>query len=251
MRKHATLGLACSQLAAASLFGANWQNDARWKLLPYGIDMKAFRAPSNREEKRRELGIAPDELFVLHVGRFDPQKNHRFLIRIAKALAEREPKMRLLMLGKGTLQPEIEKLAEELGLGNRVIFGGSRPDVPQCLLAADVFLMPSFHEGLPLAGLEAQSAGLPLVVSDSVTPELAVVPGLVQFVSLEKSPDEWATAVLDASRVLASTRARDDALALMEKTVFNIENSVAALESIYHDATNNIPTNASNTAPLA
>ena len=242
IQKHATLGLACSNVAAASLFGDNWKNDARWKIQRYGIDLSPFRDEINTSEQRAKLGIADDELFVLHVGRFDPQKNHQFLIRIAKSLSEREPKMRLLMLGQGNLQPQIEKLAEELGVRERVIFGGSRPDVPHCLLAADVFLMPSFHEGLPLAGLEAQAAGLPLVVADTVTPELAAVEGLVRFLSLSQSADEWAQAVIGAAQS-GSTLSRANALATMESSPFNIENSVAALEKIYHDAAANIHPN--------
>jgi glycosyltransferase involved in cell wall biosynthesis len=235
IQKHATLGLACSRVAATSLFGDDWEDDARWKLLNYGINLKPFHDVVDRNAQRAKLGIGADEIFVIHVGRFDPQKNHEFLIRIAKAMAEREPKVRLLMLGQGTLRPSIEKQAEELGIKERVIFGGSRPDVPHCLLAADVFLMPSWHEGLPLAGLEAQSAGLPLVVADTVTPELAVVPGQVQFLSLSQSPDEWAQAVLSAAQA-GSTLSRADALATMEASEFNIENTVAALEKIYYDA---------------
>jgi glycosyltransferase involved in cell wall biosynthesis len=248
IQRYATLGLVCSRVAAASLFGANWQNDARWKIQRYGIDLSPFRDEINQSAQRARLGVADDELFVLHIGRFDPQKNHEFLMRIAKSLAEREPKMRLLMLGQGMLQPKIETLAEELGLKERVIFGGSRSDVPHCLLAADVFLMPSFHEGLPLAGLEAQAAGLPLVVADTVTPELSVVDGLVRFLSLSQSAEEWAQAVLAGARAGSTPGAnvvsRERALATMEQSPFNIENSVTALEKQYHDAAANTFANA-------
>jgi glycosyltransferase involved in cell wall biosynthesis len=233
--RHATLGIACSRLAAASLFGANWQSDPRWKLLPYGIDLTPFDEPADCNALRSKLGVAPDALLAIHVGRFDHQKNHPFLIRIAAAMAAREPKFRLLLLGKGELQPQIEAQVRELGLQEKVIFAGSRPDVPHCLRAADVFVMPSFHEGLPLAGLEAQAAGLPFVVADTVTPEIAVVPELVQFLALERTAEEWAHTALQAARESARLP-RAQALAAMKQSSCNIENSVAGLEKIYHDA---------------
>jgi len=235
IKRHATLGIACSRLAAASLFGEDWKNDARWKLLPYGIDLKPFEQGSDRELMRKKLEVAPDTLLAIHVGRFDYQKNHPFLIQIAAAMAAREPRFRLLLLGKGDMQPQIEAQVKELGLEDKIIFGGSRPDVPQCLRAADVFLLPSFHEGLPLVGIEAQAAGLPFIVSDTVTTEIAIAPGLTQFVSLDRTPEEWAEIALQAAwnnwRLPTG-----EALAAVKASPCNIENSVAGLEKIYDEA---------------
>lgn len=233
--RNATLGFACSRLAAASLFGPDWEKDSRWKLLPYGIDLSAFREPVDRAAMRRELGVPEDALLAIHIGRFDPQKNHGFLIKIAAEIAKLEPNFRLLLLGKGDLQPSVEGQVRELGLENQVIFAGSRPDVPKCLLASDVFLMPSLHEGLPLAGLEAQAAGLPMVVADTVTPELALVPELVQFLSLKATPEEWAQATVSAAKDPRRV-SREQALEIMEQSLCNIEKSVARLENFYDDA---------------
>lgn len=235
IQRHATMGFACSRLAADSLFGAGWENDSRWKLLPYGIDLRPFHEPADRDAMRRELGIPSDALFAIHIGRFDPQKNHGFLIQTAAEIAKRNSNFRLLLLGKGSLQPGIEQQVQELGLQEQIIFAGSRPDVPCCLMAADVFLMPSLHEGLPLAGIEAQAAGLPAIIADTVTPEIALVPEMVQFLSLEKTPAEWAEAALKAGSTPRPV-AREKALATVENSLCNIEASVARLENFYDDA---------------
>ena len=97
-----------------------------------------------------------------HVGRFLWAKNHPFVVKVAAALFQREPRARLLLIGDGPLQPEIEALVRTSGIADRVIFAGARADVPRLLKGAmDAFVFPSHFEGLGLAAVEAQAAGLP------------------------------------------------------------------------------------------
>ena len=233
IRAYATAGLAVSPEAAAALFGPEWQRDQRWRVLPCGIDLAPFREPVPREAVRADLGI-PQEAFVVgHVGRFLPQKNHRFFVDVAEEVAGREPRGRFLLIGEGPLRPEIELEIQRRGLGARFRFAGVRRDVPRLMSGAmDVLLFPSVHEGLPLVLMEAQAAGLPCVVSDSVPRSAEVVPGLVSRLSLNTQPSVWAEIVLAAGRS-SDKPGRPDALCCVARSAFNIEASVRALQSLY------------------
>lgn len=194
---YATAGFAGSRKAAPSLFGANWEEDSRWSLNSYGIDLEPFYRIIDRCALRAELKIPPDAFVVGHLGRFVPVKNHDFLVRIASELIRMESNTYLLLLGDGPLRPLIEEQVRSAGLADHVIFMGEQEDVSQFLSGAmDVFVMPSLYEGLPLAGIEALAAGLPLILSDTITQELSIIPHLVQSISLSQPPSDWAEAIL-------------------------------------------------------
>jgi glycosyltransferase involved in cell wall biosynthesis len=178
------------------------------------------------------MGLAPNAVVVGHVGRFDPQKNHTFLLRIASELVSHEPSVRVLLIGDGPLRKSMESQAAALGLEDVVVFAGLRPDVSRLLLGAiDVFLFPSTHEGLPLTCTEAQAAAVPLVISDSITPELDAIPSLVTRLPLSESPAHWAEECLKA---MSRPRiARGEAVRILEQSAFDIQICVRRLEDIY------------------
>ena len=234
MRHYATAGLAASGKAAAALFGLEWQADPRWRVLYYGIDLSPFREGADRREIRAELTIPEDAFVIGHVGSFTEQKNHAFLVEIAAEVVRRRPDARLLLVGDGPLRPDIERKVAELGLTGKVIFAGLRADVPRLMLGAmDVFLLPSLYEGLPVVGMEAQAAGLPFLVSDAVTGELDVVGPLLRRLSLSQPAPAWAEAVL-AVRDSSPAISRSEALAMMEKSPFDVTGSVSALAEVYN-----------------
>jgi len=199
IRKHATLGFAVSQKAAEALWGRDWSTDERWRILRCAIDLEPFRRPVDGAAVRAELGIPQDALVVGHVGRFDPQKNHEFLLEIFKCLAKSRPNIRLLLVGDGPLRSDIEQKASGLGITDKIIFAGLRRDVSRLMLGAmNVFVMPSLYEGLPIVGIEAQAAGLPYVLSDAITEEIEIEKTLVHWVRNNASPAFWADAIMDA-----------------------------------------------------
>jgi glycosyltransferase involved in cell wall biosynthesis len=232
VRRHATAGLAASRLAAADLFGPAWESDPRWRIFYCGIDLSPFHE-ADAAALRPNLG-QPEGAFVIgHVGRFAEQKNHAFLVEIAAEVAHRDPQMHLLLVGEGELRAAVEEQVRRAGLAGRVTFAGARPDVPRLMLhAMDVFVLPSLYEGLPVVGLEAQAAGLPLVTSDAVTPEVARVPHLVRRLPLSAPASAWADAVL-AARDGRRDAARREALAIMAGGPFDIRASVRELERLY------------------
>lgn len=161
----------------------------------------AYR-PEIRQKMRQSLGIGEDQLVIGHVGRFYPQKNHKFIIDIFQAVRTKNPEAVLLLVGNdaGEGGKEIHRKAEQLGLTPWVKFLGTRSDVAELLQAMDVFLFPSLFEGLSVASIEAQAAGLPVLISDSVPIECRKT-DLVHVLPLSAPPEEWADSVLELARI--------------------------------------------------
>lgn len=197
LRREATVGLAASEAAAIDLYGPNWTTDPRWRILPCGIDLARFTAYP-RDEVRTELGLTADDFVIGHVGRFDAVKNHRFLLEVARALLRLKQNTRLLLVGDGVLRADIEAKAHQQEIP--FICTGSRADVPRLLSAMDAFVFPSIFEGLPMSVVEAQAAGLPVLISTGVPAEASVVPGSVLRIPLDAGAQAWAEAVQNHQR---------------------------------------------------
>jgi glycosyltransferase involved in cell wall biosynthesis len=122
--------------------------------------------PGTGERVRAELGLAPGELLLLAVGNLVPRKGHRVLLQALQPLAGPDlPPWRMAIAGRGRQKEPLQQLAQELGIADRVHLLGHRDDIPDLLAAADIFVMPSLWEGLPLAILEAMFAGKPVIAS--------------------------------------------------------------------------------------
>ncbi|MEG4519582.1 MULTISPECIES: glycosyltransferase family 1 protein [unclassified Microcoleus] len=231
--RYKTIGLAASRLAAVSLFGSDWARDPRCQILYCGVDLAPFRDGVDRFYIRSELGIPADAFVIGHVGRFEEQKNHLFLLEIAASIAQKQPNLRLLLAGDGSLRPQIQQKAIEMGLDKYVIFAGLRSDVPRLMLGAmDTFVLPSLYEGLGLVLIEAQAAGLPCVFSDVVPEEADVIKPLVQRLSLSQSPSTWAETILAAPDTTSGFN-QTDALASVENSPFNIAIGLKKLAEVY------------------
>jgi glycosyltransferase involved in cell wall biosynthesis len=233
IRHHASLGLAVSRAAAKALYGSAWEQDERIRILYCGIDPTAFRTTGDPEAVRGEFGIPSNAFVVGHVGRFTTVKNHAFLIDIAAAATRKHPDLYFLLVGEGELREPIEQRVRLLGLEARVKFAGGREDIPRLMTGAmDVFVLPSFYEGLPVAAIEAQAAGLSCVLSDTITPEVDIVPGLVRRRSLADPPSAWVEALV-AARGGVRAESRTTALAHIEQSPFDVRKGVAALGRYY------------------
>ncbi|MBI4965614.1 MAG: glycosyltransferase [Desulfomonile tiedjei] len=152
------------------------------RVLYLGTDVPPAPTPQSRVDFRTALGLSAQAPLVLHVGRFMEQKNHVGLIAIFERVLLDCPETKLLLVGEGILKESIKALVENLGLGTSVLFLGHRNDVADIMRNCDVFLLPSFYEGLPVVALEANAASLPLVGSR--------IPGLAEAV------EEGRTAIL-------------------------------------------------------
>ena len=149
-----------------------------------------------REKTRKEFGWE-DKIVIGHIGRFTAQKNSVHLIEIFAAIAKKESRAVLCLIGDGELREPMMAKIEELGIKDQVNYLGRREDIQQFYNAMDCFVLPSLYEGLPIVGLEAESCGLPMFFSTEVTRE-ANACELGHFIPLSASENEWADEILNA-----------------------------------------------------
>lgn len=222
----ANVKLAPSMLAAEFTFGKGAaRRDVH--ILHNGVDLKVFRYDEEGRSRIREEFSLEDKLVVGHVGRFHEQKNHRFLLEVFREIRKRRSDAVLLLVGVGKLEEDIRLWVKELGLEEAVVFAGQRFDVPQLLSAMDVFVFPSFHEGMPNTVIEAQATGLPCVIADTITPE-ADITGLVTYLPLEESSEHWAETAL----AQAAEQRRDTAGAFLARG-YDIESVAKELVGLF------------------
>lgn len=220
---------ACSHLAARWKFPPSVIRRGGYTVLHNAVNTAVWRYdPALREVTRQRLGLA-DKPTVGHVGRFSLQKNHRFLIEVFRALAEREPQAQLILAGEGELVDEVLEQVDKLGLEDRVHYLGVRQDIPALMNAFDVLLLPSFFEGLPMVGVEAQATGLPVITSTGVTRELPIE-DLSAYLPLTDTAAEWAQAVQRAVG-----RPRRDTAAEIEACGYDVKTAARYLQQRYEE----------------
>ena len=189
--KYVDVKIAPSDLAAIYTFGKKQYKQGKVSLLHNGIDLNIYHYGVNgRNQIREEFNIKSSTVLLGHVGRFSKQKNHSFLIDIFCEYEKKNKDSKLLLVGIGPLEDSIKEKVHQLNLEEKVLFVGLRRDIPQILSAMDVFVFPSFYEGMPNTVIEAQSTGLPCIIADTITKE-ADITGLVRYLPLSISPDKW------------------------------------------------------------
>ena len=230
-----TAGLACSETAAEWLPGGDGETGLAVSLLPYGIDLERFRRlQTDRGRLRREFRIPGGAPVVGYVGRLEAQKNPFFLLDIISEASRAMPGAYFVIVGDGRLRTRLEQKAEERGLGARVRFAGQRRDIPDLMVGLfDAFVLPSLWEGLPLAALEAQAAGLPTLVSDRVTSEIGVLPRISYRAPLDAGAAHWARTLremLEARRLSPA-----EATSALENLRLDIASCRGRLTTIYEE----------------
>lgn len=222
--KYATHLLSCGKEAGDWMF-----NGKPYTILNNAIDAQSYRFDKQiREEMREQLGFNQEDFVIGHVGRFNPQKNHNFIIDVFNFVHKKNTAAKLVLVGTGDGQKAIKEKVESLALSDSVLFLGNRTDVNKILQAMDVFLFPSLYEGLPLSIIEAQAAGLPCVISDNVPPE-CIVTDLIEAASLDDALAKWEIVITSQKSVK-----RKDTYELIKKSGFDVKSNVLVLEKMYY-----------------
>jgi len=227
-----------SKEALESLIGNRAPEPGRHRVLHYAVDTARFaQASVDRAEFRRSLGFSPATRILLFVGRIVDYKNPQFVLDILEHLAPAIPEVAAVFAGTGNKETELRERAKQRSLENRVRLLGFRDDVPELMLNSDVLLWPSVEnpkEGLGLGIVEAQAAGLPIIMSRSAPDEAIVVPDLVNVLTLSAGAGNWAE---KAAEILSRTPInRQLALAMVESSSFSMNAGVRNLVALYADS---------------
>ena len=224
LKKSATDYFACSKAAGEFYYGKEAVDSGLVKVIPNAIDLEKYKFNKViRDKVRKELKLE-NKFVVGHIGRMSPQKNQMFLLKVFAEVKKSKNNAVLLMVGDGPLRPRIENEILKLGLKNSVILLGVRNDVPNLLMAMDVFVLPSLFEGLGIVAIEAQATGLKCILSGEVPKEVDC--GLCKFVGLNENINAWSN-IIDVNGL----KNRDYFSENIES--YNIRKCVKKLENLY------------------
>ena len=188
------LRVACSDIAGFWAYGKN----SSFVVLKNGVDYKKYSYNTTwRQQIREEIG-AVDKHIILHVGNFSETKNHMYLLQIAKNLKDRYEDFILLLVGEGELLNQVIQERDKCGLQSTVYILGNRTDINKIYSAADVFLLPSQYEGLPVVMIEAQVSGLPTIISKNITSECDITGNVVKLGISKNEIDNWVIEIYKA-----------------------------------------------------
>ena len=228
LSKKADYLFTCSEHAGISVFGKKAVEQGRTRFLPNAIDCQKFAPdPLVREKIRRELGI--EKCYVIgHVGRFHYAKNHEYLLRVFAELVKRKTRdYVLLLLGEGSGMEDIRILSRELGIGDKVYFLGNKSNVNDYYQAMDYFVYPSRFEGMPGTIVEAQTAGLRCLMSDTICKEV-IATELVTTRSIREDPGLWADEIEQHLQYQRSSRVDE-----MKELGFDVHGQAVLMTDFY------------------
>lgn len=193
--KNATHYFGCSKMACEWMYSKKINKEKKCEVVNNPIDTKKFVFNENeRKRLRKELGI--ENKFVIgHVGRFVYSKNHEFLIEIFSKIKQKNDDAVLVLVGNGPLKKKINDKISELNLDNDVIFYGETNEIFKLYNIFDLFVFPSYYEGLGIVLIEAQSNGVPIIASDTIPFEVKNVDNF-KFMSLKDGVNDWAEEIV-------------------------------------------------------
>ena len=225
---------ACSKLAGKWMYGEKTLRNGKVKIFNNAIDLDKFHYnPQLRNETRRKYKL--EGMFVIgHIGRYQYQKNHNFLIDIFDEIHKLDDSTILVLIGYGNLKDSIFEKIAKLGLTDYVVDLGAREDIAQFYNAMDCFVLPSFYEGLPVVGVESQATGVPCIMSTEVTRETKIT-DITEFINLDESAEMWAKRILKWKNY--KRKRVDDQITA---SGYNIKNEAHLLKEYYIDSLNEL-----------
>lgn len=230
-RSRKTIDQYATHLFACSKAAGDWMFDGRpFQIIKNGIQLSKYRFDEKKRERiRKEYGYCQEKLIGI-IGRLEPPKNPLFAVQVLEEVLKNDD-VKAVFLGDGTKRQETEDAVKKAGLEHRVQFVGAVDNIFEWVSAVDCLLMTSLFEGLPFVLIEAQAAGLPCIVSSSVSRE-ANITGLLEYVSLKADKKSWAEKIEDACQ---NTARRDTSQQLIDAG-YSIEETASTVMSIIGEA---------------
>lgn len=193
---YATALIGCGELAGERVFGRLNMLRKNAMILPNAIDTEAFAfSEEKRNNIRVELGLQNKHVIGM-VGRLSPEKNHMYALHLMRKLHDRMPEVVLVVVGNGEEEEAIQEIINRNQMQEYVQLLGRRSDVASLYQAFDVLIMPSLHEGFPMAAVEGMASGLPVLMSDNITSELDFASA--RYIKLGDD-ETWLSAMLNSN----------------------------------------------------
>lgn len=222
----------CSSEASGFVFGDSPVEADKVIHIPNSIPPEKYMLSLSEEEiiqMKKDNDVPLDRIVIGNMGRFNLQKNHAFMVELITYMKSKGMAFTWVFIGAGELEEQIKQQISERNLDDCVRFLGRREDGNRLYQMMDVFVLPSFYEGLPTVIVETQAAGIQAVIADTITPEVDLHLGMVTYLSLQDDLSIWATEIMNAANkdvpTLAERRAMIDE--------FGFSNNVAA--KMYED----------------
>ena len=194
-----------------------------------GIDLTEFKFDEKKRKNIREKMNWSNKYVVGHVGRFNEQKNHNFLIDVFYNFQKNHQEAILVLIGAGELKEKIQNKVRRLKIQDKVFFLGIREDVKDLYQGMDVFVFPSLFEGLPVVLVETQALDLPCIISNTITNEIDINSNIYRL-SLSDSVQNWSNKI---DLVYRKNSKRIDTQNIMTKKGYNIKDVTEKMQKIY------------------
>lgn len=215
---------ACGVDAGKWMFG-----NTRNTVIHNAVDLDHFAFDETKRNRIREKMQWEHQVIIGHVGRFNAQKNHEYLIDIFYSLHASLPEAHLVLIGQGELEVKIREKVSSLGLDEAVSFLGIRSDMELLYQGMDIFLLPSLYEGLPVVLVETQAEGLPCFISDTITREIDIIPDLFRL-GIDVEASDWSEQIMEYLSHGISRRRTDS---YMREAGYDIKLTAKELEDFY------------------
>ena len=222
----------CSKSAAEWMFGNNTRNI---EIIKNGVSVDDYLYNSDvRAAYRNKFNIESTTTVIGSVARFEKQKNQKFIVEIFNEYLKINDDSLLVLVGEGSLKENVIKQVDNLGIANKVLFLSNRNDIPKLLQMFDVVLMPSLYEGLPFVSIEAQAAGVPVIISNNVDPDVKITER-IYFTDIDNGAQQWVTIL---QGILTQVNRRLDSQVIKEnfrKTGYDLNESIRQIENLYRE----------------
>ncbi|MGK4060626.1 glycosyltransferase [Loigolactobacillus coryniformis] len=221
---NATKFIACSPEAGKGLF-----KQRSFTVLNNAIDVDKFKfRESYRNKTRKVLQMDDHTMLIGQIGRLVPEKNPEYSIKIVKYLSTQIKNFRFVFIGTGPMEEKLQQEVKRLNIEKYILFLGHKSNINEYYSMLDVLILPSYFEGLPMVSVEAQCAGLPIILSDSITRSSDC--GLATFKSIHSSPSAWGKEIL---RCFEKGINRQEGLILTRRHGFDANVEAKKWESMY------------------